>query len=179
MRAGTPRRIARPGRCHRHLFATGTTVPWRRPRWWQLLGLSGWGRAKAAPGAMREERGHYSEGASAYSLGEGIRPTLDATVRHAQAQRICHRRLPARLLAERVVCLPPKGLGLGTSRPSFAQRSGGTAPLPDARLPRRRLRRRRCSKEEPGLRAMALPGSRSLYCAKLISPVLPGGSNRY
>src|SRR5215213_3130182 len=52
--------------------------------------------------------------------GEGIRPPLDATVRHAQAQRICHRRLPTRLLAERAVCSPPKGLGLGTSRPGFA-----------------------------------------------------------
>src|SRR5215213_8507492 len=95
--------------------------------------------------------------------GERIRPPLDATVCHAQAQRICHRRLPTRLLAEGAVCSPPKGLGLGTSRPSFAQRSGGTARLPDARLPRRRPRRRRCSKEEHGLRAMAHPGSRPLY----------------
>ena len=59
-------------------------------------------------------------GAGARSQGEGIRPPLDATVRHAQAQGICHRRLPTRLLAERAVCSPPKGLGLGTSRPSFA-----------------------------------------------------------
>src|SRR5215213_7716867 len=66
-------------------------------------------------------------------------------------------------LSEGAVCSPPKGLGLGTSRPSFAQRSGGTARLPDARLPRRRPRRRRCSKEEHGLRAMAHPGSRPLY----------------
>jgi hypothetical protein len=57
-------------------------------------------------------------GAGARSQGEGIRPPLDATVRRAQAQRICHGRLPTRRLAERVVCPPPKGLG--TSRPSFA-----------------------------------------------------------
>jgi hypothetical protein len=44
----------------------------------------------------------------------------------------------------------------------------------------RRRDRATPNKEEPGKRTMVvLPGSRPLYCAKLIPPVLPGGSNRY
>jgi hypothetical protein len=43
--------------------------------------------------------------------GEGTRPPLGATVGRALGQRICHRRLPTRRLAERVVS-PPKVLGL-------------------------------------------------------------------
>jgi hypothetical protein len=46
--------------------------------------------------------------------GEGTHPPLDATVCRAQGQRICHRCLPARRLAERVVCPPPKVLGRDT-----------------------------------------------------------------
>src|SRR5215213_3870936 len=60
-------------------------------------------------------------GASAYSMGEGTRPPLDAIVRHAQGQRICHQRLPARRLAERVVSPPPPtGLGRDTTKDILA-----------------------------------------------------------
>ena len=103
---------------------------------------SGRGTAKAALGAMREERGHYCEEGRRVLQGEGTRPPLVATVRHAQGQRICHQCLPARRLAERVVSPPPKVLGLGTSRPSFAPRSGGIGRrLPSPRRPHLRSRR--------------------------------------
>ena len=46
----------------------------------------------------------------------GDAPTLEPTVRCAQAQRICHRRLPARRLAERVVSPHPKVLGRNTTK---------------------------------------------------------------
>ncbi len=49
--------------------------------------------------------------------GEGTRPPLGATVRRAQAQRTCHRCLPARRLAERVVSPPPKVLGRSPVEP--------------------------------------------------------------
>jgi hypothetical protein len=49
-------------------------------------------------------------------MGEGTRPPLGATVRHTQAQRICHRRLPTRRLAERVVSPPPIRLGRDTTK---------------------------------------------------------------
>jgi hypothetical protein len=48
--------------------------------------------------------------------GGGKHPPFDATVRHAQAQRICHQRLPARSLVERVVSPPPIGLGRDTPK---------------------------------------------------------------
>src|SRR5918994_1892966 len=44
---------------------------------------------------------------------------------------------------------------------------------------RRRRDRATSNEEEPGIRAMAPPGSRPLYSAKLTPPALPGGRNRY
>jgi hypothetical protein len=49
-------------------------------------------------------------------MGEGTRPPLDATVRQAQGQRICYRRLTARRLAECVTSPSPIGLGRDTKK---------------------------------------------------------------
>jgi hypothetical protein len=51
----------------------------------------------------------------------GDAPALGPTVRRAQGRRICHRRRPARSLAERVVCPPPKVLGLDTPKDAPAR----------------------------------------------------------
>jgi hypothetical protein len=53
-------------------------------------------------------------------LGERTRPPLGATVRRAQGLRICHRCLPTRRLAERVVS-PPKVLGPDTPKDTLAR----------------------------------------------------------
>jgi hypothetical protein len=58
-------------------------------------------------------------------MGEGPRPTLGATVCHAQAQRICHRCLPIRRLAERIVCPPPKVLAPDTPKDARARSVAG------------------------------------------------------
>jgi hypothetical protein len=55
--------------------------------------------------------------------GEGTRPPLDATVGRAHGQRICHRRLPARRLAERVVSPYPNVLGRDTPQDTLAVRN--------------------------------------------------------
>jgi hypothetical protein len=53
--------------------------------------------------------------------GGGDAPALGPTLRRAQGQRICHRRLPARRLAERVMCPPPKVVGRDTPKDTPAR----------------------------------------------------------
>ena len=53
--------------------------------------------------------------------GEGTRRPWAYWPRRAQGWRICHRRRPARSLAERVVCPPPKVLGLDTPKDAPAR----------------------------------------------------------
>ena len=75
----------------------------------------------AAPRCDEENSAASSEEGGRVLQGGGDTPDLGRTVRHAQGQRICYRRLPARRLAERVVPPPPKVLGRITPKDTPAQ----------------------------------------------------------